>query len=498
MSEIRLEIKNVSKSFGTTKALQDVSFSIEKGKIHALIGEAGSGKTTLIRMLAGILPVDSGEFLLDGKKIRPQNLAEANEEGVSIIGQKSGILSGLTVAENIFLGHEAMFTKLGIKNIKAMNQKAQELVTQYGFEWIRANTVIDEYGFGDRKRVEIVKATYFEPKLLIIDETTTSLSKNGRAELYRVMDRVKNQGNTVLFISRDLSEVVSRCDSITILRDGACIDTVKPNAVTEDELKKLLFGREGNDVFFREDSECKASGEVALTAEGLTVPGHIEEVSFTLHKGEILGFGGLPESGMHEVGKAVFGASFDRKGKVTLSDGTEINDISTAIKKGIAYTSKDRDTESVLMNMSIAENICLPSLGKLSKKGLLTKKKIKEFAQDQAAKMSVRMVNTEQPVSDLSGGNKQKVVFARWLGTDADILVLDSPALGTDIKVKQDIYRLMEEMRKTRKSIILISEDLRELIGMCDRVLIMKDGKLNGELHRDKEMDENSLIERMV
>ena len=231
----------------------------------------------------------------------------------------------------------------------------------------------------------------------------------------------------------------------------------------------------------------------------MTVPGLIKNVSFDLHKGEILGFGGLSESGMHEVGKACFGASFDRTGTVRLADGTEINSIPTAIRHSMAYTSKDRDNESVVMNQSIGDNICLPSLDTLtSLPGILSGKKMKEFARKYAAEMSVKMVDTDQFVSDLSGGNKQKVVLARWIGKDSDILVLDSPTRGIDIKVKQDIYQLMDRMRKSGKSIIMISEELMELIGMCDNILIMKDGKINGELMRSPDLDENSLIASMV
>ena len=226
---------------------------------------------------------------------------------------------------------------------------------------------------------------------------------------------------------------------------------------------------------------------------------NIKNINFELHKGEILGFGGLSESGMHEIGKACFGASFDREGTVVLADGTHIDNIPTAIHHSIAYTSKDRDNESVVMNQGIGDNICLPSLDALKNGvGLLSDRKMKDFANEYAKEMSVKMVNTDQFVSDLSGGNKQKVVLARWIGKDSDILVLDSPTRGIDIKVKQDIYQLMDRMRKSGKSIIMISEELMELIGMCDRIIIMKDGEISGELMRSRDLDENSLIAKMV
>lgn len=499
MSEIRLEVKNLCKSFGITKAVQNVSFSINKGEVHALIGENGSGKSTLTNMLTGIYSIESGTFVLDGEEIHPKNQVDANNHGVSIIVQELGTLSGLTVAENIFLGHEDRFVKFGIKNTKQMIKEANELLHRYGFDRIKANRMIDDYNFEDRKLVEIVKATYFDPKIVVIDETTTALSQEGRNELYKVMNKIRDIGNTVIFISHDLQEVLEMSDTITILRDGVYIDTVKSKDVTEEDLKRLMVGREVTGDYYRSDYGSVVSDEVVLSVNNVSVPGLLSDLHFDLHKGEILGFGGLSESGMHEVGKAIFGASYDRQGSVKLSDGTEINDIPTAIRHSIAYTSKDRDNESVVLNQSIMDNICLPSLDELSdKRHMLSDKKLRAFADKFAKEMSVKMVDVDQFVSDLSGGNKQKVVLARWIGKDSDIVVLDSPTRGIDIKVKQDIYQLMDRMRKSGKSIIMISEELMELIGMCDRIIIMKDGMISGQIERNETLDENNLITMMV
>ena len=235
-----------------------------------------------------------------------------------------------------------------------------------------------------------------------------------------------------------------------------------------------------------------------LSVENVSVPGELEGISFTLHRGEILGFGGLSECGMHEVGKAIFGASWDRKGTVTLADGTEINDIPTAISHSIAYASKDRDTESIILNESIRNNIVLPSLADLASHGLLNGRKLTRFADEQAKNMQTKMQHVGQFVSDLSGGNKQKVVLARWLGKGSDILVLDSPTRGIDVKVKQAIYALMADLKKQGRSIIMISEEIPELLGMADRILIMKDGKISGEFTRDPALSEEDLIAKMV
>lgn len=500
MSEVRLQVRNISKHFGITRALNNISFDINKGEVHALIGENGSGKSTMTNMFTGIYPMETGKFILDGEEVHSKNQVDANNHGISIIVQELGTLSGLTVAENIFLGHEDRFIKAGFRNTKAMNDEANRLLHEYGFDHIKANLLVDEYNFEDRKLIEIVKATYFHPKIVVVDETTTALSQEGREELYKHMNRIRDEGNTIIFISHDLSEILDKSDTITVLRDGEYIDTVKSKDVNEDDLKRLMVGREVTGKYYRNDYDEKVSDEVVLSVKHVTVPGLIKDVSFDLHRGEILGFGGLSESGMHEIGKAIFGASYDREGEVVLADGTHINDIPTAIKHSIAYTSKDRDNESIVLNQSIRDNIAIPSLDNLTigKSKFLSWSKIKKFANEYAKEMSVKMVNTDQFVSELSGGNKQKVVLARWIGKGSDIVVLDSPTRGIDIKVKQDIYQLMDQMRKDGKSIIMISEELMELIGMCDRIIIMKDGALKGQLPRSRELNENSLISMMV
>ena len=310
------------------------------------------------------------------------------------------------------------------------------------------------------------------------------------------MNKVREDGRTVIFISHDMAEVLSMSDTISILRDGEYITTVSADEVDEEQLKTLMVGREMSDHYYREDYDGSLAGDVAISMKDVSVPGELEEVSLDLHKGEILGIGGLSECGMHEVGKALFGASYERTGEVELGDGTAINDINTAINHSIAYASKDRDNESLLIADTIQDNITLPSLRKM---GLpLSKSKQKKFANEYAELMSVKMVNTDQFVSALSGGNKQKVVLARWVGAESEILLLDSPTRGIDIKVKADIYALMDEMRKQGKAILVISEEIMELIGMCDRILVMKDHKINGELQRSKELTEQDLIALMV
>ena len=496
--KVLLVAEHIDKRFGITHAVNDVSLTINAGEIRALIGENGSGKSTFSQMLCGIYTIGGGTFTLDGKELHCRNQVEANNEGVAIIVQEMGTLSGLTVAENIFLGHEEPFMHMGVKDTRAMNKAAQRLLNEYGFERVKASDMIDLYNFEDRKLVEIVKATYMKPKILVVDETTTALSQNGRYELYKIMDAIRADGRSVIFISHDLGEVLTHTDTISVLRDGEYIATVQTKDMTEDDLKRLMVGREIGTAYYRTDYGETISGEVVVSVKNVNVPGEIHDVSFELHRGEILGFGGLSECGMHEVGKAIFGASWDRTGSVTLADGTQINDIPTAIKHSIAYASKNRDVESIIINESIRNNIVLPSLDDLADRGLLNNKKLTAFADKYAAEMQTKMQNVNQFVSDLSGGNKQKVVLARWIGKGSDILVLDSPTRGIDVKVKQAIYGLMADLRKQGKSIIMISEEIPELLGMADRILVMKDGRINGEFLRDPNLSEEDLIAKMV
>ncbi|MGD1815673.1 MAG: sugar ABC transporter ATP-binding protein [Pleomorphochaeta sp.] len=498
MNEIVLKSVNLNKYFGITHAVNDVSLSFEKGEIHGLIGENGSGKSTFCSMLSGIYPITSGAFFLEDNEINVKCLVDANNLGISIIVQEIGTLPGLTVAENLFLGEEDKFMKGPIKNTKKMNQAAQKLLNSYGYKNIKASTMIDHYSFEDRKIVEIIKAVYFTPKILIVDETTTALSQSGRDDLFKIMKDLKKKGTTVIFISHDLVEVIDHCDRVSCLRDGQLVGTVKSSEVDADDLKRMMVGRDLSGKYYRTDYDNKLSDEVVLTVENVSVKGEINNINLQLHRGEILGIGGLSECGMHELGKAIFGASYSRKGHVYLSDGTQIKSISQAIKKNIAYSSKDRDNESIVVADTIKSNIVLPSINTLANNGILNDKTLNEFAQKYADLMSVKMVSIDQDVVELSGGNKQKVVLARWLGKDSDILILDSPTRGIDVKVKANIYNLMYDLKEAGKSIIMISEELPELIGMSDRIIIMKNGELSGSFLRSEKLTEEDIIEKMI
>ncbi|ORX23767.1 ribose ABC transporter [Thermoanaerobacterium sp. PSU-2] len=498
MKEEILRVEKLNKYFGSNHVVKDATLSFKRGEIHGLIGENGSGKSTLVSMISGIYEISSGKIFLEDREIKVRSLVEANRNGISIIVQEAGTILGLTVAENIFLGNEEKFIKHGIKNIASMNKEAQELLERYECSNINATDLIDKYNFEERKLIEIIKAIYIGPKVFIVDETTTALSQSGRELLYKQMTRIKEEGNTVIFITHDLDELIKWTDRITVMRDGVVVDTVDSDSVTEDDIKRLMVGRELSGHYYRTDYEKPIFKETVLKLSNVTVPGQFDNISFELHKGEILGIGGLSECGMHEVGKAIFGASFNRLGDVILRNEVKINSIEVAIKNGIAYVSKDRDNESLIVNDTISDNICITSLDDLKEHNIIFNGKLSKFANKYAEVLSVKMENVNQLVSDLSGGNKQKVALARWIAKNSEIFILDSPTRGIDVKVKADIYDLMTEMKNQGKSILLISEEILELIGMCDRILIMKNGKINGEFMRDINLTEEDLIMKMI
>lgn len=497
--QLLLRTEKVTKMFGETVALNQVSIDIFAGEIHGLIGENGSGKSTISTIINGIQDKTSGKIYLDGKEYAPRTSIEANRSGVSMVAQEMSTIEDLTVAENIFFGNEALFTKKGFIDKAAMNKKAAEYLEAYQLDNINPASEITNYNFEQRKLVELVRAIYFNPKLLVIDETTTALSQDGRNELFRVIRKLKEEGAAIIIVSHDLQEVLSLCDRITVLRDGNLVKSVINHGITENDLKMYMIGREFNGKYYREDDFKEISKEVVMEVKGATVKGKLENINFELHKGEIIGIGGLSDSGMHDLAKVCFGAQKLDSGSVRLvHKNVVLKNIKQAIQNDVAYTSKNRDQEGLIVQASISDNICLGSLDHLAGKGWISPKRVKKLAVDYAGRMKVKMNHVDQFVSELSGGNKQKVVLAKWLARESDILILDSPTRGIDVMVKASIYQLMQELVASGKSIILISEEIMELMGMCDCLLVMKDGKISGELYRKDVFSEEKIIHYMI
>ncbi len=493
-----ISANNVSKAFGQTKAVVDFAIEIGYGEIRGLIGENGSGKSTFSSILAGVLRRDSGTIFVDGNEYLATSSVEASSKGVALIMQEIATVASISVAANIFMNKESRFSKLGLINYKEMNKAASNILTSLGLGYISPETMVGRLNLEERKMVEIAKAMADSPKLLIVDETSNALTKAGRDHLYRVIQQVKNNNGSVLFITHDLDEMAQICDSVTIMRDGKLVTTLEKKDFEQRKIKSLMVGREISENFYRTETEPKYSDEVVLKVEDMNGLDTVH-VSFELHKGEILGIGGLSDCGMHELGKAIFGLDKMNKGEVVvLPENKKINSPLDAIKSQIGYLSKNRDTEALLLNASIKDNICLPVLDKLRKHGFIFSKTEQEHAEKWAEKLSIKRTSSSQFCKALSGGNKQKVVLAKWLGNESKIIIMDCPTRGIDIGVKDAIYRMMEQMKKEGKAIIMISEELPELLGMSDRIMIMRENVITKILDRGPEVTEQKVIEYMI
>lgn len=497
--EAILQVNGIYKSFGVVKALKDVSISFLPGEIHGLIGENGSGKSTLSSIISGIYSCNQGEMILDGKVYKPTSIMDGEKHGICMIVQEMGTIGGITVAANVFAGKEELFSRLGIVNRKAMNRAAQEALDKIGASYIKAENKIDEESFENRKIVEIARAMFNDVKVLIIDETTTALSQKGRELIYQIMDRLKDENKVVIFISHDLDELTEHCNTVTVLRDGVYIKTLHGEEIQPDVMRQLMIGREVQDNYYRDYYDDYRGGEDVITVENVCTEGGLKNVSFALKKGEILGIGGLTDSGMHDLGRTVFGLEKCEKGSVYLSSSSEkIQSPQKAIRHKIGYVSKNRDKESILNQSNIMDNICLPSYDKIKQGIYIAPKAEKNLAEQESNVLKIKMSSLKQLCGQLSGGNKQKVALAKWLGNDSDILILDCPTRGIDVGVKAAIYKLMDDYRKEGKSILMISEELPELIGMSDRILILKDGMISKEFDRSRDLTESEAIKYMI
>ena len=499
MAETILSVKGIHKNFGPTRALTDVAFTLKRGEVHGLIGENGSGKSTLSSIIAGIRPPDSGEMELRGMPYTPKSAADAQSKGVSIIVQEMGTAASISVAENIFLGNEGIFSKYGFVNKKAMREAAQRALESVGAGRIHAGMPAGALDPESRKLVELAKAMRTEPDILIVDETTTALTQDGRALLYECMEKMRAADKAVILISHDLEEIMSICTALTVLRDGVIIDTLRKVEFDADRIKALMVGREISGSLYRSDYDGGCGGEVVLAAEHLTGHWQVTDVNFELHRGEILGIGGLSGGGIHELGRLLFGMDKAVVGSVRLPDGSKVENPNGCVKKGLGYVSKNRDEEAIMPGASIRNNLVLPSLSRLAKGGfLVTGRSERNLAGQVIGDMEVKCASMEQLVSSLSGGNKQKVSFGKWLGCNARVLILDCPTRGIDVGVKQAMYRLIYELKTKGYSFVLISEELPELIGMSDRILILRDGRVAGEYQRSETLSEHDLIQVMV
>lgn len=500
MSAVLLEVRDMCKNFGPTVALDHFSFSVRAGEIHGLIGENGSGKSTASSIVAGMQKDNGGEMLFKGEVWKPANAQVASRHGIGMVAQEAATLPNLTVAQNIFLGAEKKFCKGGLfVDRAAMNREAQKALDILGITDFHPSTPVRLLDMQARKLVEIARALYGQPELFIVDETSTVLSQTGRELLYKQMHRLAEEGKAVLIISHDLDELVTHCDSLTVLRDGKKIADIERSEFELDYIKRCMIGRDLSGNYYRNDMDGYED-TVVLRADRITNLNQFMNLCLELHKGEILGIGGLSQCGMHELGKALFGKEELLTGSVTLVDsGVTVKSPTIATKNKMAYLSKDRDTESLAQGSPIFNNVA--STGYSINRwlgGLMHFGKEKRYVNQQVSALAIKCRNPYQEVRALSGGNKQKVVFGKWIAAEAEIYIMDCPTRGVDIGVKEAMYNLIYELKKKGCSIVMISEEMPELIGMSDRILILKDGRITGEFLRTDGFTEAALIEAMI
>jgi len=499
MNEVILKVNNMSKSFGITKALRNVSLELRKGEILGLIGENGSGKSTVSSIVAGMQKADEGTMEFKNENWQPESMIDSLEKGIGMIVQESGTVPGITVAENIFLADVGQFKKNGFIDRKEMNNKAQEILNSIGEENINSSMPTALLDMQDRKLIEIARVMRKQPDILIVDETTTALSQHGRDIIYSIMNKLRDENKSVIFISHDMEEIMHHTDRLTVLRDGQIIRAFEKDEYDEGQIKTSMIGRELEGDYYRSDYDDSCSDEVGIKCENITVNSSepLFDISLEVHKGEIVGIGGLSSCGMHTLGKVLFGNIKPEQGKVTVND-SEVKDENDAMKKGVGYVSKNRDYESLVLNAPINDNIASGGLDKFSKGILILPNEEKKYVEKQIKNLEIKCNSREDYVSSLSGGNKQKVVFGKWIGRGSDILILDCPTRGIDIGVKQSMYQLMTKMKNEGKSIIIISEEMSELIGMSDRIIILKEGRMTAEFKRSSHPEESDIIGYMI
>ena len=472
-NEVVLTMKNIDKKFLGVHALKSCSLTLRKGEVNALAGENGAGKSTLMKILTGIYQRDEGEITYNGKKIVFNNPREAQEAGIAIVHQELNLMNHLTAAQNIFIGRESEGFFL---NDALLNKKTEELFKELKLN-IKPTEIVGNLSVGKQQMIEIAKAISFKSNILILDEPTAALTEAETKELFRIMEDLKNKGVAMVYISHRMDEIFKITDRITVMRDGEFIKELKTKETEMSEIIKLMVGRNITSNK-KEKSNVKDGAEVVLEVNNLNSK-DVKDVSFNLKRGEILGFAGLMGAGRTETARLIFGADHRKSGVIKVN-GKEINikDTSDAVNAGIGYLSEDRKRYGLALGLSVSDNSVLANLENFSKGIIVDDKKIEDISQQFVEKIRTKTPSVKQLVKNLSGGNQQKVVIAKWLIKDADILIFDEPTRGIDVGAKSEIYNLMNELVEAGKSIIMISSELPEILRMSDRIAVMCEGKL--------------------
>ena len=485
--ELILQVDGVSKRFGGVHALEDVDFDVRYGEVHALVGENGAGKTTLINILGGIVERDSGRLVFKGQEVNFVRPTDSIEAGIAVIHQELSMMPALNVIENVYMGR--MPAKYGRVMWKVAEQDTLTMLAQVGLE-IDPRTEVSKLSISQRQLVEIAKALSMNASLLIMDEPNSSLAETETERLFEVIGMLKEQGVAIIYVSHKIEEVLRIADRISVLRDGTYRGTLSREEASADKVIQMMVGRE---LRREHASDGRTIGEVRLAVQNLTGE-RFNDVSFTIRAGEIVGFAGLVGAGRSETARAIFGADRFSGGKITL-DGKAVRFKSPdeAIRKGLAMVPEDRKGLSLFMNLSILFNISVAKLPELSRAGIINNRRVMQTGREFVEKLSIKLNTLNKPVSDLSGGNQQKTILARWLAINPKVLILDEPTHGVDVGAKADIYRLVRDLAESGISILLISSELPEILAMSDRVVVMHEGQVTGILDRS-ECDEHVVM----
>ncbi len=476
-----LEIRAVSKSFPGVNALSGVSFSIREGDIHALVGENGAGKSTLIKVLSGIYKADEGSVVFDGAELKIKTPLEAQRLGISVVHQEMMLVDDLSVVENIYIGKPKTTKRLGMIDWRTMRAEGEKLLNRIGAH-VDLNIPVRRLSVAEKQIIEICKALSFDSKLIIMDEPSATLTEKELEALYRILRNLREKGVTIIYISHRLEEIFEIADRITVLRDGRHIETKDVKDTSRKELVSLMVGRELGQEFPKTEVQL---GDVVIETKGLSRKTKVADISMYARQGEIVGIAGLVGAGRTEFARVLFGVDRKLKGKIVYK-GSEIlrNSVRTAIKNKIGLVPEDRKEHGLNLDMTVSQNICMVGINQILKNGLLNDRREKELAKRFIDALRIVTPGEAQVVKYLSGGNQQKVVLAKWLVVDSDLLIIDEPTRGIDVGAKAEIYRVMDSLVSEGKAIIMISSELPELIAMCDRIYVMHDGRITGELQR--------------
>ncbi|AKI56616.1 sugar ABC transporter ATP-binding protein [Streptococcus agalactiae] len=486
---MKIDMRNISKSFGTNKVLEKIDLELQSGQIHALMGENGAGKSTLMNILTGLFPASTGTIYIDGEERTFSNPQEAEEFGISFIHQEMNTWPEMTVLENLFLGREIK-TTFGLLNQKLMRQKALEAFKRLGVT-IPLDIPIGNLSVGQQQMIEIAKSLLNQLSILVMDEPTAALTDRETENLFRVIRSLKQEGVGVVYISHRMEEIFKITDFVTVMRDGVIVDTKETSLTNSDELVKKMVGRKLEDYYPEKHSKI---GPVAFEVSNLCGD-NFEDVSFYVRKGEILGFSGLMGAGRTEVMRTIFGIDKKKSGKVKIDDQEiTITSPSQAIKQGIGFLTENRKDEGLILDFNIKDNMTLPSTKDFSKHGFFDEKTSTTFVQQLINRLYIKSGRPDLEVGNLSGGNQQKVVLAKWIGIAPKVLILDEPTRGVDVGAKREIYQLMNELADRGVPIVMVSSDLPEILGVSDRIMVMHEGRISGELSR-KEADQEKVMQ---